>query len=335
MSTTPVIDTHAHWLCRPVFDEINAEAERRGKVSLSVGSDLTRTVNKRQIQRVSPLLEETRLRLEVMDRMGVDIQLISSFPPQMYYWLDPETAERPFRLMNELMAETVSEAPERLIGMGNVPLQDAGLAIEELEYCMASLGFKGVQIATRVEGEDLHSDRLRPFWRKVDELGAVVFIHTNGHDNVRRLDHHYMINVVGHPVETTLAASHLIFGGVMEELPGLKIVLAHGGGYLPAYAGRMDHAYREREDVRENLPSLPSSYLRRFFLDTIVHDDDQLRFLVAKYGAEHIVLGTDFPFDMGDEDPLNTLEQAIGGNGEEYDAIAGRNAALLYGLEDS
>lgn len=335
MSNTPVVDTHAHWLCRPVFDEINAEAERRGKVSLSVGSDLTRTVNKRQIERVRPMLSETKLRLEAMDRQGVDVQLISSFPPQMYYWLDPETAERPFRLMNELMAETVAEAPDRLVGMGNVPLQQVDLAIEELDNCMDALGFKGVQIATRVEGEDLHVERLRPFWQRVEELGAVVFIHTNGHDNVGRLDHHYMINVVGHPIETTLAASHLIFGGVLERFPNLKIVLAHGGGYLPAYAGRMDHAYREREDVRDRLPSLPGEYLRRLYFDTIVHDDDQLRYLLAKYGPEHIVLGTDYPFDMGDEDPLGTLGRATQGNVEQHEAVAGGNAVLLYGLEGS
>ncbi len=225
---------------------------------------------------------------------------------------------------------SVSTNPDRLIGMGNVPLQNTELAIAELRRCL-DLGFGGIQVATRVEDEELSTPRLEPFWDEVEASGAVVVIHSNGHDNVARLGHHYMINTFGHPIEATLAAGHLIFDGVMERHPELKIVLVHGGGYLPAYAARMDHAYRAREDVREDLPRMPSEYLARFYLDTMVFAEDQLGFLIDKYGADHIVLGTDYPFDMGESDPVGLVTRTVGDDSEKLMAITAGNAARLLG----
>jgi aminocarboxymuconate-semialdehyde decarboxylase len=237
--------------------------------------------------------------------------------------------------MNDEMAEFVATKPDRLMGMGNIPLQDTDLAVAELRYCVNELGFKGIQISTRVEEEELAVPRLEPFWDEVERLGVVVVIHSSGHDNKRRLDHHYLINVVGHPIEGAMAASHLIFGGVMERHPDLKIVLVHGGGYLPPYAARMDHAYHAREDVREGLPLPPSEYLKRFYLDTMVFAEDQLGFLIDKYGADHIVLGTDYPYDMGETDPLGLISRTVGEDEEALAMIAGGNAARLLGLEVS
>jgi len=315
------------------MEEMHAEADRRGKVSLTIGSDLTRQVNKAHMASIRPQMESLDVRLADMDRMGVDIQAIAVFPPQMYYWASPEVAERVFRTMNDTMAETVATHPDRLMGLGNVPLQDTGLAVEELRHCMDDLGFRGVQISTRVEDEELDAERLEPFWDEIESRGALVVIHSSGHDNHRRLDHHYMINVVGHPIEGALAASHLIFGGVMERHPELKIVLVHGGGYLPPYAARMDHAYHARADVRDGLPRPPSEYLRRFYLDTMVFAENQLRYLVDTYGPDHIVLGTDFPYDMGESDPRGLIGRAMGDDDASIAAISGGNAARLLGLE--
>jgi len=307
------------------------EAERLGKISLNIGSELTREVNRRQMEEIRPQMESVDRRLADMDRMGVDIQAVAHFPPQMYYWASADVAESVFPELNDGLSQLVSSHPDRLIGMGNVPLQNTELAIAEMRRCIDDLGFGGIQIATRVEDEELSAPRLEPFWDEVESLGVVVVIHSNGHDNIGRLSHHYMINVFGHPIEATLAAGHLIFDGVMERHPDLKVVLVHGGGYLPAYAARMDHAYRAREDVRENLPRLPSEYLGRFYLDTMVFAEDQLGFLIDKYGADHIVLGTDYPFDMGETDPVGLITRTVGGDRASIAAIAGGNAARLFG----
>lgn len=315
------------------MERMRAEADRLGKISLNIGSDLTREVNRRQMAEVRPKMESVEVRLADMDRMGVDIQAVAVFPPQMYYWATSEVAENVFRELNHGLEELVATHPDRLMGMGNIPLQDTDLAIAELRYCLGDLGFRGIQVATRVEDEELSARRLEPFWGEVESRGAVVVIHSNGHDNTRRLGHHYMINVFGHPIEATLAAGHLIFDGVMERHPDLKMVLVHGGGYLPAYAARMDHAYRQRADVAEGLPRLPSEYLRRFYLDTMVFAEDQLAFLIEKYGADRIVIGTDYPYDMGETDPVGLVSRTIGDDKQAFAAITGGNAARLFGLE--
>ena len=313
------------------MDRMREEADRLGKISLNIGSDLTREVNKRQMAAIKPQMESVERRLEDMDAMGVDVQAIAHFPPQMYYWAEDSVAETVFPELNDGLARLVSSNPARLMGMGNVPLQNTELAIAELRRCLDDLGFGGIQVATRVENEELSASRLEPFWDEVEKAGAVVVIHSNGHDNVARLGHHYMINTFGHPMEATLAAGHLIFDGVMERHPDLKIVLVHGGGYLPAYAARMDHGYRAREDVREDLPNLPSEYLGRFYLDTMVFAEDQLGFLIEKYGADHIVLGTDYPFDMGETDPVGLITRTVGDDPETIRAITSDNAARLFG----
>lgn len=328
-----VIDLHCHWESKPVMERMHAEADRLGKVSLNIGSELTREVNRRQMQEIRPQMESLERRLADMDQMGIDIQALAHFPPQMYYWATPETAEEVFPQMNDDLADLAATQPDRIIGMGNVPLQDTELAIAELRRCVGDLGFRGIQVATRVEQEELSASRLEPFWDEVEALGAVVVIHSNGHDNTRRLGHHYMINTFGHPIEATLAAGHLIFDGVMERHPDIKIVLVHGGGYLPAYAARIEHAYNAREDVREGLPHPPSEYLGRFFYDTMVFAPDQLGFLIEKYGTDHVVLGTDYPYDMGESDPLGLIGRVDGLDDGARAAIAGGNAARLLGLE--
>lgn len=332
--SSPTFDLHCHWESRGVMDKMHAEADRLGKVSLNIGSDLTREVNKRQMQAIRPQMESIDVRLADMDRMGIDVQVVAHFPPQMYYWASTDVAGPAFREMNDDLADMVKTHPDRLMGLGNMPLQDTDLAVDELRHCMDVLGFRGVQLATRVEGEELSAPRLEPFWDEVESRGAVVVIHSNGHDNVRRLDHHYLINVVGHPIEGAIAASQLIFGGVLERHPGLKIVLVHGGGYLPAYSARMDHAYHAREDVREGLPHPPGEYLRRLYFDSMVFSADQLRYLIERYGADHVVLGTDYPYDMGETDPLDLIGRAVDGDTDALAAIGGGNAARLLGVTD-
>ena len=329
----PVIDIHCHRECGPAAELMKAEAERLGRMALSFGNELTKEVNRRQLAHIRPKMESLDERIADMDRMGVDIQAVAISPYQMYYWAEPELGAKVARIINDELAEAISAHPNRLMGLGTVPLQDTAAAVAEVQYCMGQLDFRGFEIATNVEGEELSAPRLDPFWAEIEARGAVIFIHPIGFTHPDRLTEHYFFNVVGHPIENTLAIANLIFGGVMERYLGLKIVVAHGGGYLPAYAGRMDHAYQAREDVRQGLPQTPGEYLRRFYLDTMVFEPDQLAFLVGKYGADHILLGTDYPYDMGEDDPVGLVERTPGLSAREREAICGGNAARLLGLQ--
>ncbi len=308
------------------------EEERIGRVRLQYGSDLTREVNRRQLANLRPKMDSLEERLKDMDAMGVDIQAVAVSVYQYYYWADPEVGAKVTRLINEELAEQTSRFPHRFAPLGTVPLQDTEAAVAELRYCVGELGFRGLEINSHVEGSEIADSRLDPFWAEVEKLGAVVVVHTNGHPAKERLQSHNFVNLLGHAFEATLAIAHLIFNGVMERHPNLKIVVVHGGGYLPAYAGRIDHAWRAREDVREGVPNPPGSYLRRFFFDTMVFEPDQLEFLIDKYGADHVLLGTDYPYDMGEDDPLGLIGRVEGLSQDQIDLIAGGNAARLLGF---
>ena len=311
---------------------MNAEEARLGRVRLQYGNDTTRRVNKVQLEYLRPKMDFLETRLEDMDRMKVDIQAVAVSVYQYYYWADAEMGAKVSRIINEELKESTDKFADRFSPLGTVPLQDTDAAIAELRYCVQELGFKGLEIGSHVDGEEIASPRLDPFWAEVERLGAVIIVHTNGHTHKERLQDHNFVNILGHAFEATLATAHLIFNGVMERYPNLKIVVVHGGGYLPAYAGRIDHAWRAREDVSEGVPKLPSEYLKRFFFDTMVFETDQLKFLIDKYGADHVLLGTDYPYDMGDDDPLELIGNVPDLSQDQIDLISGGNAARLLGF---
>jgi aminocarboxymuconate-semialdehyde decarboxylase len=267
-----------------------------------------------------------------MDAMGVDVQAVAIAVYQYYYWADADLGAKVSRMMNEEVVEATSRYGDRFLPLGTVPLQDTEAAVQELRYLVQELGMRGIEIGTHVEGEEISSPRLAPFWAEVERLGAVVVIHTQGTTHADRLQGHNFVNIIGHPIEATLAQAHLIFDGVIERHPDLKIVVVHGGGYLPAYPGRIDHGWRAREDIREGVPKTPGDYLRHFYFDTMVFEPEQLRFLVERYGADHVLLGTDYPYDMGDDNPLALVGRTPSLTQDQVDLITGGNAARLLGL---
>jgi aminocarboxymuconate-semialdehyde decarboxylase len=270
-------------------------------------------------------------RVAELDRMGIDLQVVSPSPNQLYYWADRDLARDLVRVQNEAIAAACEKHPNRLKGLGNAALQHGDLAAEQVEYAVRRLGLAGVEISTQVNGRELCDESLEPFWAKAESLGAVVFIHPYGTSLGERVSRFYLQNIVGNPAETAIALSHLIFGGTLDRHPGVKIVAAHGGGYLPGSISRSDHGWEVRPESR-TCRARPSVYLKRLFFDSLVYEPAALRRLVDVVGASQVVVGTDFPFDMGSFDPHALVAAVPGLSEEERRAILGGNARRLLGL---
>src|SRR5579871_462690 len=198
--------------------------------------------------------------------------------------------------------------------------------------CTARSASGGIEIAGSVQGEDYSERKFWPIFAKCEELGLVLFMHPTGFTETRRMGPWHLGNLIGNPLESTVAVHHLIFGGVLDHYPGLKLVVAHGGGFLPAYSGRIDHAAAARPDTCEHLHHDPTHYLKRMYFDTMVFTHHQLEYLVKTWGADHILMGTDYPFDMGEVDPIGFVEGAARLSDGDRKAILGGNAARLLNL---
>jgi len=329
------VDIHCHYLNTEAAAKVAPLNPAQHDAAVKFASALTREVNVRQHKDRAAKLSDIEVRLKDMDRMGIDVQAVSPSPNQTYYWTEPGLGAQLARMVNERIAGIVGKWPERFVGLGTVPLQDAGLAVAELEYCVKKLGMRGVEINGSVDGRELTDPRLNldRFFARVQDLDVIIFMHPTGFTQGERLMDHYFNNVIGNPLETTVAASYLIFDGVMERHPKLKIVLPHGGGYLAHYWARMDHAWRARPDCRTIIKKAPSAYLERFYFDTITFDRGMLRHLVERYGADHVLLGTDYPYDMGVEDPVGLIERVPGLGRPERERILGGNASRLLKID--
>jgi aminocarboxymuconate-semialdehyde decarboxylase len=323
------VDIHCHYLNPEAAAKVAPLNPAQHEAQVKFANALTRETNVKQHKERAPKLSNIEMRLRDMDRMGIDIQAVSPAPNQTYYWTEPSLGAELARMVNERIAQIVGRWPERFVGLGTVPLQDPDLAVSELNHCVKTLGLRGVEINGNVNGMDLTDGRLSldRFFSRVQELDVIIFIHPTGFTQGERLLDHYFNNVIGNPLETTVAASHLIFDGVMERYPRLKVVLPHGGGFLAHYWERMNHAWRARPDCRTVIKKKPTTYLDKFYFDTLVFDPAMLRNLVDRYGAEHVLLGTDYPYDMGVEDPVGFVggaqltradkERIMGGNASE------------------
>jgi aminocarboxymuconate-semialdehyde decarboxylase len=330
-----VVDLHCHYL-NPAVSAKTAHLDLGKHDPTTVFADeLTRETNVKQMKTRAPKLTGVTERLQDMDRMGVDIQAICPAPYQFFYWTEADYGAELAREVNEGIAQIAADRPDRFVGMGSVPLQDSQLAIRELNHCVKNLGMRGIEICTNVNGKNLTDPSLKldKFFARAEELGVVIFMHPLGYTQADRLTHHYFNNVIGNPLDSTVAVSHLIFDGVMQRYPKLKFVVAHGGGFIAHYWARMDHAWRARPDCRTIIKNPPSSYLEKFYFDTITFDPEMLKRLIERFGADHVVLGTDYPYDMGEEDPLGLIAQVKKLSRADRQLIEGGNAARLLDIK--
>jgi len=325
--TTQVIDIHAHLGIPAAEAMLRPYAAQAPAMGFS--SPDSDAVNRELFARIGKKLSSIDERLVEMDATGIDIQALSPLPGQTIYAAPPDMGREAARIVNDGIAAAVARRPDRFVGMGVLPLQAPELAIAEMKRCTRELGLRGIEISSHVNGRELSDPDFRPVFAAAEEMGVLIFLHPLGFTHGERLRDHYLNNLLGNPIDSTIAVSHLIFDGVLEQLPGLKVCVAHGGGYAATYWGRLDHAWRVRPDCRRHISSPPSHYLRMLYFDTLVFDEAQLRFLIETHGADHLCLGTDYPFDMSEPDPLGFHAQV-----PESDRvkILGATAAKLLGL---
>ena len=269
-------------------------------------------------------------RLALMDQQGTDVEALSINP--FWYGVDRDLARQIIKIQNEKLAELCAAHPDRFAAFATVALQHPDLAVEQLEEGVKKLGLRGASVGGSVNGEELSSEKFHPFWAKVEELGVVVFMHPQGVPDLRkRLQGNGMLtNVIGNPLETTIALSHLIFEGTLDRFPGLKLCAAHGGGYLPSYADRSDHGCLVfPQNCNSTMPKKhPTEYLRQLYFDALVFTPEALRHLVAQCGVSQIVMGTDSPIGWTNVAVDHILGTPSLSNADKI-AILGGNAARL------
>lgn len=328
-----VIDVHAHLLPRSAIAAAEAgkgwygseiENDELGRPIIITGSYREKMGGKAHYETIAR-------RVERMDEMGVDVQVLSLNPIFFRHYLDADNAAAACVAVNDEIAGFIEQWPDRFSGFGALPMQAPGRAIEELERVMKIPGMVGASVGTHVAGANWDEPHLFPVLEAAQELGALLFFHPADRRLEKSLPRYHMHNTIANPAETTIAIGSIIFGGVLDRLPGLKTFFAHGGGYACWAAARFDHGYGVRAEARDHASMLPSEYLSRMWFDSLVHGYANLRRLIDVAGVDKVVLGTDFPADMGQPDPVAWIEGSDLTDAEQA-AVLGGNARTLLAI---
>ena len=324
------IDVHAHVVVPEVY-AVAAEHNIFSELPSDAGvTDEMRGKIKDRAVMVLARMSDVSDRIAKMDAMGVDVQVLSaSLVHQGLEWADAQESLRLARTTNDWIARAVAQHPERLIGLGTLPLHVPALAVGELERCIRELRLRGVAISTTAGGRELGDAELRPFWAKAAELDALVYIHPGGNRD-RRLKRFSLWNSVGQAFEEAMAISSLMYDGVLEQFPKLRICISHGGGYMPFYMGRIDRNYLEKANTRVNMTKPPVEYLRMLYFDSCVYERPVLQHLVDKVGADRVLLGSDYP--VGEMKPVEFVTETETLSAAQKEKIVRTNAAQWLGL---
>lgn len=327
------IDVHAHVVSEELMEVLRKSDGHYGAriVKDERGNECIDLNGRSRTRSVISALLDVPARLRAMDQSGVRCQAISNWMDLSSYEMDASEADCFIKLQNDVMANLVEPHPDRFVGLGSVPLQDSNRAVAELERVMQQLGFRGVEIGTNVAGRDLDDAALEPFWQAAESLRAFIFLHPFNTLDVEssRLRRYYFNNAIANPLDTVIAAGSLMFGGVLERHPRLIICLAHGGGHLPYQFGRLCHSFEVRPEARARTQRHPSEFFKLLYFDSLLHSQESLAFLVKLVGADRVLIGSDYPFDMGETEPVKAVEALAGLTREERDLILFGNAERL------
>jgi aminocarboxymuconate-semialdehyde decarboxylase len=316
-----VVDIHAHVRVPEAWDLVKDRIGREGRAG--------------DVQLANPdspanIHNDVEKRLADLDEMGIDMQAVSVNP--FWYWADVDLARKIVQIQNEKIAELCAAHPKRFAGLGSVALQHPSLAVEQMEDGVKKLGMRGFAIGGSVNGDDLSAPKFHPFWGKAEELETLIFIHPQSAgapiDEKRLRGNGFLDNVVGHPLETTLALTHLIEDGTLDLFPRLKICAAHGGGYLPSYPSRSDQCLTAFPNLCKPLKKLPTEYLKQLYYDSVLFTPEDMRHLIAVVGAGQVVVGTDYP-TLWNRTPVDRILAVPGLKDEEHISILSNTAAKL------
>jgi aminocarboxymuconate-semialdehyde decarboxylase len=330
---TLTVDLHNHMRIRAADDFVKPHLPTQGdNIAFRLADAKSQEIYRKQHAERALAWTDVPTRLADMDKMDLDVMAISCLPTQFFYVVEPSVGAEVSEIINDGIAAAVKTNPDRFVGLGTLPMQDTDLSLKELDRCINRLGFRGVQIGAKVQKEELSAERFEPLWARCEALDIPIFIHPSSFAS-DRFGKHHLANVIGNPLDTTVAVHYLIFDGVMARYPRIKFYLSHGGAFAAAYGARMDHAFGARADCREKIDELPSTYLKRFYVDTIVFSVDQLEYLIKKFGADHVALGTDYPADMGEYNPVEHVYQVEGFSESDREKVCGLNALKLMNLD--
>jgi aminocarboxymuconate-semialdehyde decarboxylase len=295
-----IIDVHAHILAEDTMTLMRAEAPGIGPRLERIGEDFAVLDIAGSKYRPFPRGGwDMEKRLADMDAAGIGIQLLSNTPQTFLYNQDPSLTAGLAALQNDQIAKAVAARPARLAGIATLPMQAPKLAADELQRAMVALGLKGAQIGSNINGRNLDDPALEPVWAAANDLNAFIMVHPTGVAGAERLRSYYLANLIGNPLDTTIAAASLVFGGVIERFANIRFLMVHGGGFVPYQAGRWKHGWQVRPEPQVRLKNSPQASLDRLYFDTILHGQPALEFLVSTCGAARVLLGSDYPYDMG------------------------------------
>ena len=324
------IDVHSHVVPRELLDALTRDPERYKMRYVAEGHRHLAREGGEQL----PVFDEffdAAAKVAGMDRKGLDVSMLSPAPMVYFYWLDADRGLEASRIINDGIANMAAAFPDRLMGMGTLPMQDPDAAVAELERIVRDHGFRAVELGTSVGAEQLADLRFRPVLKRAEELKVFIFAHPYSASHFCSLPDYYLKNLIGNPLQSTVMVSHLMFSGALDDCKQLKIVLSHGGGYVPYQIGRLNHGHKVRGETRANTKTKPNALLRRFYYDALTHDERALRYLIDLVGADRVCIGTDSPFDMGEEHPVEMIKRVKRLSVKDREQIFGKTALSLIG----
>jgi aminocarboxymuconate-semialdehyde decarboxylase len=326
------VDIHAHIIVPEITREAAPAEQWRPRVSWENGRRFVEYDGKRISSALREFVDIERI-LDEQEKAGVDVVVLTPWASLFRYDAEVGESLHISRLQNDALARLAAQYSPRVAALGTVPLQDGDASVDELERAVNELGLLGVEIGTNVNGAYLGDPRFRPFWAAAEELDAFVLIHPVPGLGGSTMREYYLWNAYANPAETALTAAHIILSGLLEEHPRLQICLVHGGGHMPYQIGRLDRAYEMRPEARQRISAPPSSFFKKFYFDTVTHSVPALSYLIELVGVEQVLMGSDYPFDMGYERPAEMVEQVPGLSEADRQAILGGNAQRVLGIE--